>query len=170
VVRNICYHPFDTERCSTRKGIGIGLSVLSLFVALSQNQEGRWAEKDDADARYMLDAERQWAETACSHNGIVTRILAEDFRGTAPDGKRYTKADAIRDDAIDKNRRDCRLDDAKVRLFGNNVAVVYGSERVVQKVKDGPQETRCLTWTDTWLKRNGAWQIVAAQDTRVECK
>lgn len=24
-------------------------------------------------------------------------------------------------------------------------------------------------WTDTWLKRNGRWQIVAAQDTVIPC-
>lgn len=27
-----------------------------------------------------------------------------------------------------------------------------------------------LAWTDTWLKRKGKWQIVAAQDNVVACQ
>jgi len=64
----------------------------------------------------------------------------------------------------------CRLDDAKVRFFGDSVAMIYGSERAVRTDKDGKEAMRCLAWTDTWLKRHGKWEIVAAQDTAVPCK
>jgi hypothetical protein len=46
---------------------------------------------------------------------------------------------------------------------------IYGSERAVHIEKD-KKITRCLVWTDTWLKRAGKWEIVAAQDTAVPCK
>ena len=65
--------------------------------------------------------------------------------------------------------RGCRLDDAKVRFFGDNVAVIYGSERAARTEKN-KEIMRCLVWTDTWLNRNGKWEIVAAQDTAVTCK
>jgi len=41
----------------------------------------------------MVDAERQWAEAACTHNKITEKTLADDFQGTSPEGKRYTKAE-----------------------------------------------------------------------------
>jgi len=28
----------------------------------------------------------------------------------------------------------------------------------------------CLTWTDTWLKRDGKWQIIGVQDAQFPCK
>jgi hypothetical protein len=39
----------------------------------------------------------------------------------------------------------------------------------LRKGKDGKEFLRCLVWTDTWLKRDGKWQIIAAQDVVVEC-
>jgi hypothetical protein len=47
--------------------------------------------------------------------------------------------------------------------------MAYGSESAVSKAKDGKETKRCLIWTDTWLKRAGKWQIVAAQDTGIPC-
>jgi hypothetical protein len=96
----------------------------------------------------------------------VAEFLAEDFQGTAPDGKRYDKAQAL-DNESSVSARDCRLDEAKVRLFGEDVALAFGSERAVRKPKDGKEFMRCLVWTDTWLKRQNKWQIVSAQDTQV---
>ena len=53
--------------------------------------------------------------------------------------------------------------------FGDNVAVVYGSESSVAVLPDSKSERRCLVWTDTWLKRKGRWQIIAVQDARIDC-
>jgi hypothetical protein len=50
------------------------------------------------------------------------------------------------------------------------LAAVYGSEHSVGKDKAEPETKVCQIWTDTWLKRNGKWQIIASQDNRVACK
>jgi hypothetical protein len=50
------------------------------------------------------------------------------------------------------------------------VALLYGSESAIWKTAAGTEHTRKLIWTDTWLKRNGKWQIVAAQDMPAEDK
>jgi hypothetical protein len=55
----------------------------------------------------------------------------------------------------------------KVRFFGDSIAIAYGAESSVIKDSNGKATKRCLIWTDTWLKRAGKWQIVAAQDTLV---
>jgi hypothetical protein len=140
-------------------------------MASAYGQQGQWAAADNPTAKFMIDAERQWAEAACTHNKIAEKILAEDFQGTSPEGRRYTKSEEVSDTADkSKSARDCRLIDAKVRFFGDRLAMVYGSESSVRREKDATEHSRCLIWTDTWLKRNGHWQIIAAQDTRFDCK
>jgi hypothetical protein len=57
------------------------------------------------------------------------------------------------------------LDYAHVRFFGDT-AVVQGSETWTRK---GDRKGR-FVWTDTWLRRNGKWQIVAAEDDSVPIK
>lgn len=134
-------------------------------------QQAAWAAADDPSAKFMIDAERQWAEAACTHNKIAEKILADHFLGTAPDGKRYAKSVEVTNASdMSKTAQGCRLLDAKVHFFGKKLAVVYGSESSVENAKDGTNKSRCLIWTDTWLKRNGAWQIIAAQDTQIDCK
>ena len=56
-----------------------------------------------------------------------------------------------------------------MRFFGDSIAIAYGAEGAVSKAKDGKETKHCLIWTDTWLKRAGKWQIVAAQDTNIPC-
>jgi hypothetical protein len=152
------------------------MSVASLLFTIiaavaAYGQQGRWATADDATAKFMMDAERHWAEAACDQNKIAGTILTDDFQGTSPEGKRYTKSEEVADTAdSSKAARDCRLIDAKARFFGNDLAIVYGSESSVRKAKNGVEKTRCQIWTDTWLRRGGKWQIIAAQDTQVDCK
>jgi hypothetical protein len=139
-------------------------------------QQSHWAATDDPTAKYIIESERQWAESGCDFNNIEAKIMADDFQGTSPrDGSRYSKAETLAQNA-DKSQAetDCRLLDAKVRFFSSgdadSVAMVYGSETATRKDKSGKSVPHCLTWTDTWLKRDGKWQIIAAQDAQFPCK
>jgi hypothetical protein len=58
----------------------------------------------------------------------------------------------------------------RVTLGCDRVAIIYGSERALRSDKEGKEAMRCLVWTDTWLKRHGKWEIVAAQDAAVASK
>jgi hypothetical protein len=131
--------------------------------------QSHWADNNDPVAKMMIDSERKWAEASCDHNSIAATILADDFMGTAPDGSRYERAKEIQGDPSEASTN-CKLDGAKVRFFGDSLAMVYGSERATRTDKDGKEFGRCLVWSDTWLKRNGKWQIISAQDTGVPCK
>ena len=146
--------------------------VLAMAAAIlpvpSFSQQSHAAE--DKAAAYMVDMERKWAEGVCADNGVVAGLLADDFQGTGTDGRRFTKADELKDEKSARTARDCGLDQAKVRFFGDTVAVVYGSEHAVGKDKAQPDARVCQVWTDTWMKRGGVWQIIASQDNRVPCK
>ena len=76
----------------------------------------------------------------------------------------------MKDEKSPRSAHDCALDEAKIHFFGDNMAIIYGSEHAIGKDKAHPEAKVCQVWTDTWLKRNNKWQIVASQDNRVECK
>jgi len=144
---------------------------LSACTVAAFAQQSQWATANDPIAKYIVDSEREWAEAACTQSRVEAKILADDFQGTSPrDGSRYNKAHELAFHDDPKNvATDCRLLDAKVRFFGK-LAMVYGSETATRKNRDGKPEPRCLTWTDTWLKRKGKWQVIAAQDAYFPCK
>jgi hypothetical protein len=132
-------------------------------------QQSRWASADDKTAKYIVEMERKWAEGVCVDNGVVARLLADDFQGTSTHGARFTKADELKDEKSVRTAHDCGLDDAKVHFFGISLALVYGSEHAIGKDKSQPNAKVCQVWTDTWMKRGGAWQIIASQDNREKC-
>ena len=152
--------------------IGIVLAIAAGLVPVpAQAQVSRWASPDDPTAKALIELERKWAEAACTHNGIEKTILAEDFHGIDPDGSHYSKKEAVEQARTAKTERECKMYEVKVHFFGENMAILYGSETAVHaSTTDGHQHTTKLTWTDTWLKRDGKWQVVAAEDMPSEVK
>ena len=143
-------------------------AILLLVPACAQ--QSHWASPDDKTAKYIIEMERKWAEGVCVDNGVVAGLLAEDFQGTSPQGARFTRADELKDEKGPRTAHDCGLDEAKVRFFGDHLAIVYGSEHAVGKDKSQPNAKVCQVWTDTWLNRSGTWQIIASHDNRVDCR
>jgi len=151
----------------TLRALGLTLAV----VVGANAQQAKWATPDDPVAKSLIEMERQWADAECTHSLVVQTILADDFEGTSPEGALYSKSDAVEGAKTAKiQARGCHLKDAKVRFIGDNLAIVYGSEGAIVKASDGKESARNLVWTDTWLKRNGKWQIVAVQDMPAERK
>ena len=148
----------------------VAATAIVLLLVQAHAQQGRWASADDQTAKYIIDMERKWAEGVCADNGVVARLLADDFQGTSTAGVRFTKADELKAEKSKRAAHDCGLDEAKVHFFGDSLAVVYGREHAVGKDKPNPNVKVCQTWTDTWLKRADTWQIIASQDNRVECQ
>jgi hypothetical protein len=148
----------------------VGVVTLIGWVAIpAMGQKGRWGSPDEPTVKAIIAMEKMWANGNCSPQPGLKDIFAEEFQGTATNGIHYDKAQAIETDmnALDRN---CQLGEVKIQFFGDSVAVAYGNESSLRMGKDGKEWKRCLTWTDTWLKRNGKWQIIAAQDTVVACK
>src|ERR1041384_1753128 len=148
---------------------GLTLSLVGGFASPSVAQESRWGSPDEDTVKLITAAEAKWASSACSPQPDLTEVIEDDFEGTSPKGRRYGKQEAISTDTKSL-ARDCQLGEVKVRFFGDSIAIAYGAESAVSKAKDGKETKRCLIWTDTWLKRAGKWQIVAAQDTDIPCK
>lgn len=146
----------------------IAVSLCAGLTATSQAQEPRWGTPDDPLVKFMVQAETKWAQLACGPQPDLKDLIADDYQGTSTKGERYGKRDAITP-APGPLARDCRIGEIKIQFFGDTLAVAYGAESRVQPGSDGKDAKRCQVWTDTWLKRGGRWQIIAAQDGLVAC-
>ena len=135
--------------------------LLMSFVASAQAP----AKGAAGDREQILQIERDWIQSFVTMDVAANeRIVADDFLGTEPDGKRITKADIVAEvktgEALASNH--LNEDDVTIRFYGQT-AVVNGSES--WKQKDG--KTGRFIWTDIFVKRNGKWQVVASQDLEV---
>ena len=147
---------------------GLALCLVDGFTSTSVAQESRWGSPDEDTVKFIKTVEAKWANSACSPQPDLNDVIADDFQGTSPKGRRYGKQEAITTDTKSLSR-DCQLGEVKVRFFGDSIAIAYGAESTMIKDSNGKDTKHCLVWTDTWLKRAGKWQIVAAQDTLVPC-
>lgn len=136
------------------------LAVIALIVVMFAS---RTQDADQAKAeRYIKESESKWAEAGVKGDtATVERILADDFLGVAPDGSFYDKAKEIADTQEKGNMVSNHVDGAKVRFFGDT-AVAQGSESWEKRT--GEPKRGKYVWTDTWVRRNNKWQIVAAED------
>lgn len=90
------------------------------------------------------------------------QFLADDFLGVDTDGTLYDKAKAISDTKHDfKDYAYNHVNEVKVRFFGDT-AVAQGSESWERRT--GEPKLGRFVWTDTWIRRNGRWQVIAAED------
>jgi ketosteroid isomerase-like protein len=134
--------------------------VASLCVfSIPQTPESSQSEAE----RYIAESERQWAASVANGDtAVIERILADDFVGVDIDGSHYDKAKAVADTRESpKEFLSNHLNEVKIRFYGD-AAVAQGNESWERR-SEIPKRGR-FVWTDTWIRRNGKWQIVAAED------
>ena len=126
-----------------------------------------YAQDVKSDQEVLIDLERQWDAAFHSQNAdFIERVLAEEFIATYGDGSRGDKAKELAlarefDQQVDSSR----LDDFIVKVF-RDTAVVWFTQYLVGPVKGKPTEVQ-YQYMDVWVIRDGRWQAVASQSTRV---
>ena len=138
------------------------ISAFCLFAVLGSMLCQCTQHYDQKDVeRYIIESERQWAESVASGDTtVIQRILADDFVGVDPKGRQYRKAEMISETYnAPKYFVSNHLNDVKVRFYAD-AAIAQGNESWQRH--NG--ERGRFVWTDTWIRRNGRWQIVAAED------
>jgi hypothetical protein len=137
--------------------------IAALLLVVSLEVSAATVPTSQAQAeRYIIDSEHQWAESVATNDAsVVARILATDFVWVL-DGEVLNKAQAVRfakegPGEFVSNHPDY----VHVRFFGADTAVARGSETWTKR---NPTRRGRFVWTDTWIRRNGHWQIVAAED------
>ena len=122
------------------------------------------AQAQDADTRALLRLEDGWASALVKRDTVTfKRLLAEGFV--------YTENDQVMDRAAvlefvsrgSDTVEAAHNEEMQVHRYGSVTAVVTGW-LVVQGRGARGSFNRRYRFTDTWVKRNNSWQIVAAQD------
>lgn len=128
----------------------------------AQSQPQSAAEVDS----YLDEAEKQWAALATDKDpALLERILAEDFIGTSEAGTVRNKAQEI--DYWAKQPNDFASATVPKMLYdhyGDNVVIARGDQTLTPKGGAAPVR---IIWTDTWLYRDGKWQVAGSQDAQV---
>ena len=76
----------------------LALLFLGGFASPSVGQESRWGSPGEETVKFIIAAEAKWANSACSPQPDLKDVIADDFQGTSPSGRRYGKKDAITTD------------------------------------------------------------------------
>ena len=115
----------------------------------------------------LADVEQAWA-TAVKQRDVekIDRLQAEEFVFTDPAGRTWTKArslDSIRSGDLEIDSFE--LNDVQVKIYGETAVVTFAitwNGNFRGNDISGPQRM-----TDVFVKRDGRWQCVASQATRI---
>ena len=137
--------------------------LLPLVPAVNWSQNPLASAGDEVVIRQL---ERDW-ESALVKNDQTTinRIVAEDCVFVSSTGELMTKAQADADRA-NSTLQFSTTPQMSVRVLGDAAVVVGMNVETSQYV--GMNTSGQYRWTDVFVKRNGKWQVVSAQSTRIE--
>ena len=148
----------------------IGLVVLpTLMLAAGQTNQpanpgsGALSKAEAAVAQL----EREWAEAVKRQDTQkIDRLQAEEYVFTGPGGEVWTKSRALETiKSGDLQIDSFELSDIQVRVYGDTAVITLRVEwngRFRGAEISGPQRM-----TDVYVKRDGRWQCVASQATRI---
>jgi len=113
----------------------------------------------------LTQMERDWAAAIVKHDATtISRIVAEDWSETSWDGTSFGKAQALADLPLGTTES-ITMDPIKVRVFGQVAIVTTGD--VEKSTYKGKDTSGHYVWTDVYMNREGQWQVVATQGSKV---
>jgi ketosteroid isomerase-like protein len=121
------------------------------------------AAPQDTEPRVLLRLEDDWALALIQRDAAVfRRLLADGFIYTE-DARTMTRDDVLHDIVAGADTvESAHNEEMRVHRFGAT-AVVTGWLVVGGRGPSGPFDRR-YRFTDTWVRRGGRWQIIAAHD------
>lgn len=148
------------------------LAVIALLVAASVYVVGK--DKIPA-ARYenllteqtLINTEKAWNEALLANDlATVNRIVADDWVGIDFKGAMTSKEETLAQLKSGESRNEyVELGDMNVRVYGDT-AVVMGTD-TEKSVYQGENTSGRYAFTDVFVKKDGRWQAVASQSTRI---
>jgi ketosteroid isomerase-like protein len=143
------------------------LIVLSSFLACATSvagaQQPKAATARTPDERAVLDLEEAWTKGVVKRDAATfKRLLAPGFVYTEDDrvqnGEQLTRDIVSGTDTV----TEARNEQMETHRFDN--AMIVTGWLIMRGRGGGVPFERRYRFTDTWLKRGGQWQIIAAQD------
>ena len=139
--------------------VTVALSFCFLLVGDVQALQGSKAEQE------VRKLERAWLDAYEQHDAkAMNAIVADDFVITFPDGSRQTKPQILDSIKAPRNPANPSLkfytEDVQARVYGDTVILI--GRVVTEYVRDGKTVKEQSRYTDTYIKRQGRWQVVTS--------
>ena len=121
----------------------------------------------ESDQQVLIALERGWNEAFYRKDvAFIENLLADEFIATYDDGSRGDKAKELGLAALFNQQVESAIqDEFTVRVY-RDTAIVWFTLRVVG-IKQGRRSELTLRYTDVWVMREGRWQCVSTQSTKV---
>jgi ketosteroid isomerase-like protein len=145
-----------------KKVLPAGSLLLAAAVLLGQSRTG-----PNPVEQTLIQLEHEWSRADTEKDAAaLNRILAEDWIGIDFEGTVLTKPQALRGLVSDAASLESTvLKEMKVRVYGDT-AVVTGTD-TEQGQYHGKDSSGVYVWTDVFVRRDGRWQAVSSQSTRL---
>ncbi len=155
---------FASNQPATKDCAGMILRIflgglLAISVAQAQSPD-----PDNRDQAALIALKNEWL--ANLHNpAVLEKILASDFVHPVPSGDFVTKAQHIQFSSthLPPPNRKQRLNQMRVRVYGD-VGIVNG---IVLTTDEQGREVERSIFTDVFVRRDGRWEAVNAQENAV---
>ena len=121
----------------------------------------------ESDQDILIRLERGWNDAFYRKDvAFIERLLAEEFIATYDDGTQGDKAKELAL-AVQFNQavESATQDDFIVKVY-RDTAVVWFTLKIVG-IRQGQKSELNLRYTDVWVVRDGRWQCVSTQSTRI---
>lgn len=144
------------------------LLVLSLII-MTATTILQSASRQRDDGNLLMEMEREWNKALKTHDTAwFEKNLADDFTDiSSGNGALSRKAEDIANLKTDKTvYESLELSDLYARVEGN-AGVVTGINHIKGRSEAGDGFEVRLSFTDTYIKRDGHWQAWASQHTCV---
>jgi hypothetical protein len=142
----------------------VAVSVALLCCATAVRAQSSPPVKSDQDI--LIELEHNWDAAFHRHDqAFIDRILAEEFVATYDNGVRGDRDLELKLALIDENVESSTMDEFIIKEYGNT-AVVWFTLHLVGPV-NGQRVQNDYRFTDVFVLRDGRWQCVSTQSTKV---
>jgi ketosteroid isomerase-like protein len=122
-------------------------------------------KQNSEDEQALIKSQHDWAKARIKGDSSYTRRLeAENCTVVWPDGSIVNKREDLKSMTGDIDFTEFQIDDLQLRLYGDT-GIVVGQGTI--KAHEGKQNLLGgkFVWTDTFIKQDGTWKVVASQVT-----
>jgi len=143
--------------------IGTALVGFSLAIGTA------WAQQQSSHEEQVLQLEKGYCTAFIKRDAAwLDKYLADDYMGVDSRGRSESKAEALASLKDPQSAyTSCTEKDLKVRVYGD-AAVATGRQIYSGTFKGQQYKDRDVRWTDTFVRKGGRWQVVAAHSSLTE--
>ena len=121
----------------------------------------------ESDQDILIALERRWNDAFYKKDvAFIDSILAEEFIATYDDGTRGDRKKELALAAEFNQQIESAVQDDFVVKVYRDTAVVWFTLNLVG-IRNGQRAELKLQYTDVWIVRDGRWQCVSTQSTRI---